>query len=65
MRYRSELIGAISTAALMVVQPAVAATITFTYDALGRLATVTYPNGTVVTYSYDSVGNRTARAVTP
>ena len=33
--------------------------ITFTYDALGRLQTVTYPNSTTVTYTYDPAGNRT------
>ena len=40
-------------------------TTTYTYDGLDRLATVTYPidanypNGRVVTYGYDDVGNRT------
>ena len=33
--------------------------ITYTYDALGRLQTVTYPNSTAVTYTYDPAGNRT------
>ena len=33
--------------------------ITYTYDALGRLQTVTYPNSTTVTYTYDPAGNRT------
>ncbi len=32
---------------------------TYTYDTLGRVSTVTYPNGTVVTYTYDPAGNRT------
>lgn len=31
---------------------------TYTYDELGRLKTVTYPGGTVVTYDYDAAGNR-------
>jgi YD repeat-containing protein len=31
----------------------------YAYDALGRLRTVSYPNGVRVTYAYDSAGNRT------
>jgi len=31
---------------------------TYGYDALGRLTSVTYPNGTVVTNTYDEAGNR-------
>ena len=30
----------------------------YTYDALGRLGTVTNSDGSVVTYSYDAAGNR-------
>jgi YD repeat-containing protein len=30
----------------------------YTYDALGRLSTVTYGNGEVITYVYDAAGNR-------
>ncbi|MDQ5936881.1 MAG: hypothetical protein QG574_4221 [Cyanobacteriota bacterium erpe_2018_sw_21hr_WHONDRS-SW48-000092_B_bin.40] len=35
-------------------------TATYTYDNLGRLKTVTYTNGTVITYNYDVAGNRTS-----
>ena len=38
--------------------PASAAT-TYTYDALGRLVSVTYSNGKTITYTYDAAGNRT------
>ncbi len=33
---------------------------TYTYDAQGRLASITYGCGGSVTYSYDAAGNRTA-----
>lgn len=31
---------------------------TYSYDALGRLASVTYPDSKIVSYTYDPVGNR-------
>ena len=37
---------------------AAAGTTSYTYDALGRVVTAVYPNGTTVTYQYDSAGNR-------
>lgn len=36
---------------------------TYTYDSLGRLASVTYDNGKQIIYTYDGAGNRTARTV--
>ncbi|MEJ7804926.1 MAG: RHS repeat domain-containing protein [Telluria sp.] len=42
----------------------VAGTERYTYDALGRLTTVTYPNGVQATYAYDSAGNRTLSKTT-
>jgi YD repeat-containing protein len=38
--------------------------ITYTYDALGRVLTATYDNGTVIFYNYDAAGNRTTQGVT-
>ena len=35
-------------------------TATYAYDNLGRLKTVTYANGTIISYNYDPAGNRTA-----
>lgn len=32
---------------------------TYTYDALGRLSSVTTDSGTVIHYCYDAAGNRT------
>lgn len=39
-------------------------TATYTYDNLGRLKTVTYANGTIISYSYDPAGNRTSVVTT-
>ena len=39
---------------------AIAAAVTYTYDALGRLKSAIYANGSSVTYSYDAAGNRTS-----
>ena len=33
-------------------------TFSYGYDALGQLTSVTYPDGHIVTYDYDEVGNR-------
>jgi len=37
---------------------------TYKYDNLHRLTRVVYENGTVITYNYDEVGNRTRRIST-
>jgi YD repeat-containing protein len=36
---------------------------TYVYDLRGRLVTVTYVNGTTITYTYDVDGNRTVQSV--
>jgi YD repeat-containing protein len=38
---------------------AVAETVTYAYDALGRVISVTYASGETITYVYDDAGNRT------
>jgi uncharacterized protein RhaS with RHS repeats len=45
--------------------PAPGFAITYTYDVLNRLKTVSYENGGSITYSYDATGNITALAVVP
>ena len=42
-----------------------AAATTYTYDTLGRLATVTYDNGNEIIYTYDAAGNRTQVVIQP
>lgn len=49
------LIGLLS----LVTAPAAAGTTSYTYDALGRVITAIYPDGSTATYTYDAVGNRT------
>jgi len=40
-----------------------ASTVNYTYDDLGRLKTVDYGSGKIVTYDYDAAGNRTLHKV--
>jgi YD repeat-containing protein len=50
--------------ALPTASDAAAVTVTYTCDALGRVTKATYTNGTVIAYTYDAAGNRTAQTVT-
>ncbi len=61
-RLNSKLLLAVG--AMLLASAAVAGSATHTYDSLGRLATVTYSNGVVVTYVYDAAGNRSSYVVT-
>ena len=38
--------------------------VSYGYDALGRLVSATYSNGTTITYAYDAAGNRQQKSVT-
>lgn len=48
---------------LLVSPPLAHATMIYTYDDLGRVASITYDDGKRVTYSYDAAGNRTQHVV--
>ena len=52
------VIATISLACLVTASSVTAATI-YTYDDLGRVATVIYDNGKEIIYTYDPAGNRT------
>jgi uncharacterized protein (TIGR03437 family) len=43
--------------------PLSAASITYSYDSLNRLARTAYPDGTTIVYTYDSTGNRLSQVV--
>lgn len=54
----------VATLAALAASAAFAGSVTYAYDNLGRLAKATYSNGTVITYTYDAAGNRSAVVVT-
>lgn len=57
---RIHTVAAIFLLGLLVASPAAfAGDETYTYDASGRLHTVTYADGSTTTYTYDPAGNRT------
>jgi len=49
---------------LLAAAPVGAASVTYTYDALGRLTQVVYDDGKTITYAYDEAGNRVIQSVT-
>jgi YD repeat-containing protein len=59
LRIASALLFALTLTLASTAEPARAETVQYTYDALGRIVTVTYGSGAVITYTYDAAGNRT------
>src|SRR5262245_49139565 len=51
-------LGALTAALFGVKRAAATETVTYSYDALGRLVGVAYADGSTVTYTYDAAGNR-------
>jgi YD repeat-containing protein len=48
---------------LVFVLPCLADSITYEYDDLYRLIKATYPDGTIIEYSYDAAGNRLSKVI--
>ncbi len=66
MKLLSGLSGLLLCGALLAAAaPAGAGSVTYEYDALGRLERIVYDDGTVIEFAYDAAGNRTSRVVTP
>jgi YD repeat-containing protein len=40
------------------------ASVSYTYDRVGRVTTAVYDNGTCIAYAYDAAGNRTSQITT-
>jgi len=53
----------VSGIVLLFACPAIGSTITYEYDDLNRLIEVRYPDGVVILYTYDAVGNRQSKTV--
>ena len=58
-RWRGRLFVLWGAVAMLVSPPSFAGTTTYTYDALGRLTSVTQNTGAQSSYGYDAAGNRT------
>ena len=50
---------------LLLISLPLAAAVSYTYDAAGRLIKVDYGNGSTITYTYDKAGNMLSRTLTP
>ena len=64
---RRTALAACLCAAALAGHPAHAGSVSYSYDALGRMASAVYSDGTAtttITYSYDAAGNRTSVAAT-
>ena len=64
LRFRLKCIAAIFVSAVQSNVAFAMVSIIYTDDALGRVATALYDNGTCIVYSYDANGNRTAQTIT-
>ena len=64
LRAGSRRVLLVGLAAALLAAPALAGSVSYAYDTLGRLTTASYSNGVVITYSYDAAGNRSSQITT-
>jgi YD repeat-containing protein len=67
MRRLPFIVSLVVLAMMIHVRGATADSVSYGYDATGRVTTVTYIVGTgttIITYTYDAAGNRTKKAIT-
>jgi YD repeat-containing protein len=63
---RAVVLGVVAGLALLSVSPLAQAangSATYTYDALGRVASVSYDTGIIIIYTYDANGNRLSQTI--
>jgi YD repeat-containing protein len=64
-KFRVQLFAVLLCSAAAVLSPAFAAngSVTYAYDALGRVISASYDTGVTVLYTYDANGNRTQQTI--
>ena len=63
LKFAALIMGTLACAFVADVAQAATGNVTYTYDALNRVATASYDSGVIIIYSYDANGNRTARTI--
>jgi YD repeat-containing protein len=63
-RGKARLVASVLTVVGVLLPNAASGSADYSYDPVGRLATVRYDNGLCVAYAYDQNGNRTSQANT-
>lgn len=61
---KARLIAAVLLLIGLCASATIAASVSYTYDAAGRVTTAVYDNGTCVAYAYDASSNRTSQTNT-
>lgn len=57
---RNVVAAAGASASVLIAGAALAGSVTYTYDTLGRVIRAAYSSGVVIVYTYDAAGNRTS-----
>ncbi|MQA65948.1 MAG: hypothetical protein GEU76_08610 [Alphaproteobacteria bacterium] len=61
---RAKFLAASTLALFLLISESMSASVSYTYDELGRVRTALYDNGLCVAYAYDANGNRTSQSNT-